>query len=87
MLCHKRLGHISKVRIESQVKFLIHDFSYFKICVECIKRKQTNIKKFDAKRSLDVLDVIHTTNHEKSQALNVFKAYKDEVENQRNKKM
>jgi len=121
VLWHKRLGHISKERIERLVSSGILDpldFSDFKICVECIKGKQTNIRKFGAKRSLDILEVIHTDIcgpfptaswngqryfitftddysrygylyliHEKSQALDVFKAYKAEVENQLNKKI
>lgn len=121
MLWHKCLGHISKERIERLVSSGIIDpldFSDFKICMECIKGKQTNIRKLGAKRSLDILEVIHTDIcgpfpmaswngqryfitftddysrygylyliHEKSQALDVFKAYKAEVENQLNKKI
>ena len=88
------------------------DFTDFKICVECVKGKRTNIRKLGSNRSSDVLEVIHTDIcgpfptaswngqqyfitfiddysrfgylyliHEKSQAMDVFKAYKAEVEN------
>ncbi|PKU85930.1 Retrovirus-related Pol polyprotein from transposon TNT 1-94 [Dendrobium catenatum] len=63
MLWHKRLGHISKQRIERIVSDGILDSlndTDFKICIECIKGKQTNIKKLGAKRSLNVLELIHT---------------------------
>ena len=30
------------------------------MCVECIKGKQTNQRRYDANRSLDVLELIHT---------------------------
>ena len=44
-LWHKRLGHISKQRIERLVSDGIldpHDFTYFDVRVNCIKGKQTN---------------------------------------------
>ena len=43
-LWHKRLGHISKARIERLEKNKILpdlNFTYFDICVDCIKGKQT----------------------------------------------
>ena len=61
-LWHKRLGHISKRRIERLVSNDILDpvdFSDFDMCVNCIKGKQTNVKRFSAKRSINVLKLIH----------------------------
>ncbi|KAL6329562.1 hypothetical protein AAG906_022139 [Vitis piasezkii] len=62
-LWHKRLGHISKSRVERLVSNGILDsldFSDFDICVECIKGKQTKTKKLGANRATDVLELIHT---------------------------
>lgn len=62
-LWHKRLGHISKSRVERLVSDGILDsldFSDFDVCVECIKGKQTKIKKYGAHRTTDVLELIHT---------------------------
>nr|CAN66083.1 hypothetical protein VITISV_028833 [Vitis vinifera] len=62
-LWHKRLGHISKSRVEQLVSDGILDsldFSDFDICVECIKGKQTKTKKLGANRATDVLELIHT---------------------------
>ena len=120
-LWHKRLGHISKGRIERLMSDGILDslvFSDFDTCVNCIKGKQTNIRRLGANRATDVLELIHTDIcgpfptaswngqqyfilfiddysrygylyliHEKSQSLDVFKAYKAEVENQLNKRI
>ena len=36
------------------------DFSDFQVCIECIKGKQTNMRKNDANRCSDVLELIHT---------------------------
>ena len=36
------------------------DFSDFQVYVECIKGKQTNVRKNDANRCGDVLELIHT---------------------------
>ena len=47
-LWHKRLGHISKSKIERLVTEGILDslsFSYLNVCVECIKGKQTKHKR------------------------------------------
>ena len=47
-LWHKRLGHMSKNRIERLVSngvFDSLDFTNFTICVECIKGKQTKNKR------------------------------------------
>ena len=63
MLWHKCLGHISEQRIQRLMLEGILDsldFSDFKIYIECIKGKQTNIKKIGAKRSSNVLELIHT---------------------------
>ncbi|CAL9085653.1 unnamed protein product, partial [Musa textilis] len=43
-LWHRRLGHISKERIERLVKNNILedlDFTDFDVCIDCIKGKQT----------------------------------------------
>nr|CAN61880.1 hypothetical protein VITISV_018026 [Vitis vinifera] len=63
MLWHKRLGHISNQRIQRLVSDGILDpldFSNFQVCIECIKGKQTNMKKKNANRCSDVLELIHT---------------------------
>jgi len=63
MLWHKHLGHISRERLERLVsKGILNllDFTDFKICVECVKGKQTNIRKLGSNRSSGVLEVIHT---------------------------
>ena len=36
------------------------DFTDFNISVNCIKGKQTNKRRFEAKRILDILELIHT---------------------------
>ena len=55
------------------------DLSDFEVCVECIKGKQTNIRKLGAKRAKDVLKLVHTdicgpfpTTSWKGQALSIF---------------
>ena len=63
MLWCKRLGHISKQRIQRLVSDGILDsldLSKFEVSVKCIKGKQTNIRKLDANRCSDVLKLIHT---------------------------
>eukprot|EP00253_Pinus_taeda_P017328 PITA_17328 len=62
-LWHKRLGHISMKRVERLVSNDILqplDFTNLSDCVNCIKGKQTNKRKYDAKRCNDVLELIHT---------------------------
>ena len=62
-LWHKRLGHISKRRIERLVSYGILDsldFADFEICTNCIKGKQTNTRRFGANRATNVLQLIHT---------------------------
>ena len=62
-LWHKRLGHISKRRIERLVSDEILDsldFADFEICTNYIKGKQTNTRRFGANRATDVLRLIHT---------------------------
>ena len=62
-LWHKRLGHISKMRIERLESDGILDsldFVDFEICTNCIKGKQTNTRRFGANRVTDVLQLIHT---------------------------
>ncbi|RVW23725.1 Retrovirus-related Pol polyprotein from transposon TNT 1-94 [Vitis vinifera] len=88
-----RLGHISNQHIQRLVSEGILDpldFLDFQVYIECIKGKQTNMKKNDANSTFiddyscyDYLYLIH----EKSQALDVFKNFKAKVENQLSKKM
>ncbi|CAL2278472.1 unnamed protein product [Prunus armeniaca] len=116
-LWHKRLGHVSKERmnllsIESILPPLNHH-EKDKTCIECAKGKLTNLIKKGAIRSEKLLEIIHTDicgpfpvdTHdgfryfitftddfsrygymyliiEKSKALEMFKIYKAEVENQ-----
>ena len=57
----QRLGHISKGRIKRLVSSGVLDpldFLDFKICGECIKGKQTNIRNLGANRSLGVLEAV-----------------------------
>ena len=59
-LWHKRLGHISKRRIERLVSDGILDsldFADFEICTNCIKGKQTNTRRFGANRATNVLEL------------------------------
>ena len=63
ILWHRRLGHISRNRIEKLVKNGILEnlnFTDFEICVDCIKGKQTNHTKKDVTRSKELLEIIHT---------------------------
>ena len=64
MLWHRRLGHISRPRIERLVKQgILHDldFSYFDTCVDCIKGKlPAKVRNKEASWSVDVLELIHT---------------------------
>ena len=63
MLWHKRLGHISRRRIERLVSDEILeplDFTNFNVGVNCIKEKQTNERTFEANKTLNVLELIHT---------------------------
>ncbi|RZC25854.1 40S ribosomal protein S17-4 [Glycine soja] len=62
MLWHWRLGHISIERIKRLVKegvLSTLDFANFETCVDCIKGKQTNKSKKGAKRSSNLLEIIH----------------------------
>ncbi|KAI5319090.1 hypothetical protein L3X38_038798 [Prunus dulcis] len=121
-LWHKRLGHVSKERMnllskESILPPLNHH-EQDKICIECAKGKLTNLRKKGAIRSEKLLEIIHTDicgpfpadTHdgfryfitltddfsrygyvylitEKSKALEMFKIYKAEVENQLDSKI
>ena len=61
ILWHKRLGHISRERIEKLVKEGILknlDFTDFHVCVDCIKGKQTKHTKKGATRSNELLEII-----------------------------
>ena len=63
MLWHRRLGHISIERIKKLVNdgvLSTLDFADFETCVNCIKGKQTNKSKKGAKRSINLLEIIHT---------------------------
>ena len=62
-LWHKQIGHISKRRIKRLVSNGILDpldLLDFDMCVNYIKGKQTNVRRFGANRSIDVLELIHT---------------------------
>jgi len=64
MLWHRRLGHISRPRIERLIKEgILHDldFSDFDTCVDCVKGKLTaKVRNTGANRSDNVLELIHT---------------------------
>lgn len=63
LLWHRRLGHFSKERIQRLVNEGVLgkiDFTDFGTCVECIKAKHTNTSKKGAKRSNDLLEIVHT---------------------------
>ena len=59
----KKLGHISRKRLERLVKDVILpnlDFTDLGVCVDCIKSKQTKHTKKGATRSAKLLEIIHT---------------------------
>ena len=121
MLWHKRIGHISIEIIKRLVSDGVLKAVYFAnldICMDCIKRKHTNIsKKKSAMRTFDVLEIVHTKIYDshdmclngqryfitfigdyshymhlfllydKSEALDAFKIYKEEVEKQLGKQI
>ena len=63
MLWHRRLGHISIERIKKLVNdgvLSTLDFADFETCVNYIKGNQTNKSKKGAKRSTNLLEIIHT---------------------------
>ena len=63
MLWRKRLGHISKERVERVINdniLSILDLSDLKTCVDCFKGKITKIKKNESTRISDLLKIIHT---------------------------
>ena len=63
MLWHRRLGHISIERMKKLVNdgvLSTLDFADFETCVNCIKGKKTNKSKKGAKRSTNLLEIIHT---------------------------
>jgi hypothetical protein len=63
-LWHFRLGHISRGKIERLIKDdILHplDFSNSDYWIDCIKGKYTKqVKKGEAKRSAEILEIIHT---------------------------
>ena len=62
-LWHKRLGHISRERMERLIKNEILpylDFTDLNICVGCIKGKQAKHTKKRATRSTQLLEIVHT---------------------------
>ena len=62
-LWHKRLGHISRERVERLSKENILptlDFDDLGTCVDCIRGKYTKRKKIGATRSSNLLEIIHT---------------------------
>uniref|UniRef100_A0A2N9EWH4 Integrase catalytic domain-containing protein n=1 Tax=Fagus sylvatica TaxID=28930 RepID=A0A2N9EWH4_FAGSY len=63
MLWHRRLGHISRERMERLTRNGILDslnFSDFQTCVDCVKGKLTRARKKGATRSEGLLEIIHT---------------------------
>lgn len=63
MLWHKRLGHISRERVDRLIKFDIlptFHFSNLETCIDCCRGKMTKIRKKLVVRSSGVLDLIHT---------------------------
>ncbi|KAM1602990.1 hypothetical protein ACFX1Z_029648 [Malus domestica] len=63
ILWHKRLGHISKERVLKLSKAkLIPELNFATAieCVDCAKGKMKNSRLLDAKRSHDLLEIIHT---------------------------
>ena len=62
-LWHRRLGHISRKRIERLVQTEILDpldMSDFDPCVQCAKGQQTKVRKYQARRATEQLELIHT---------------------------
>ena len=61
-LWHKRLGHISKDRVERLINtnILLALKNDLEICVDCCRGKMNKIRKKTAVRSSYLLDVIHT---------------------------
>ncbi|KAJ9553963.1 hypothetical protein OSB04_018008 [Centaurea solstitialis] len=60
---HKKLGHISQEKLRRLVKEGVLsnlDFTDYKSCVDCIKGKTTKHTKKGAKRSSQLLEIIHT---------------------------
>jgi len=116
LLWHRRLGHISKKRVEGLVKSKILpslNYSNLDSCSDCIKGKLTKQRKLTATRAAGLLDLVYTDIcgpfpvkarggqryfitfiddysrytyvyllEHKSEALEVFKIYKLEVEKQ-----
>lgn len=63
MLWHRRLGHISKDRMERLMKENILpklNFSDFSNCIDCIKGKMTSSRKLGSTRSKELPEIIHT---------------------------
>ncbi|XP_071713950.1 uncharacterized protein [Rutidosis leptorrhynchoides] len=62
-LWHKRLGHISKDRMQRLTKEGILptlDFSNYNQCIECVKGKFVKTNKKGSTRSKELLEIIHT---------------------------
>ena len=63
MLWHQILGHLSIGTIKRLVNegiLSVLDFINFETCKNCIKGKQTNKLKKDAKKSSHILEIMHT---------------------------
>ena len=63
LIWHKRLGHISRERIQRLVKNNILpslDFGDMGTCVDCIRGKFAKSKKKGSTRSSELLEIIHT---------------------------
>ena len=63
LLWHKRLGHISKERVNRLIKADIlppPDSNDAENCIDCVRGKLTKVKKKGATRSQNPLEIIHT---------------------------
>ena len=61
-LWHSKLGHIFERIIERFVSNEILnalDLTDFNICINCVKGKQRNKRRFKANMTLDVVELIH----------------------------
>ncbi|RVW84555.1 Retrovirus-related Pol polyprotein from transposon TNT 1-94 [Vitis vinifera] len=55
------VGNGNKAAVKAIGLFRLQlDSGYFQVCIECIKGKQTNMRKKNANRCSDVLELIHT---------------------------
>ena len=61
MLWHKRLGHISRERVERLIKIaILPSLKDMEICVDCIRGKISKTKNKGASRIGVLLEIVHT---------------------------